>query len=93
MNITLQFEAQLRQAAGQSSVPVSINQGATIMDAIQRLCETASVMKDRLLNEQQQLKAGLLLFVNEVPVDPTNARDQVLSDGDVILLLPPISGG
>ena len=94
MQIQLQFEAQLRQAAGCDRQNLDLADSAVVLDAVQQAAESGSdSLRSRLLSSDGKLQAGILVFVNEHPVQASQVNTHLLQDGDVVLLLPPISGG
>ena len=94
MNVTFQFEAQLRQVAGVASLDVAVSTQTVLSDALQHVCDqAAATLRERLLSGDGCLQPGVLVFVNEQPVPPHELDHYKLQDGDTVLLLPPISGG
>ena len=94
MNINVQLEAQLREAAGVQQETVQIADGSSVVDAVSALArQHADAIGNRLLAESDELQKGLLIFVNDQPIAAAAAATRLLSDGDTVLLCPPISGG
>ena len=94
MNINLQLEAQLREAAGVQQETVEVAEGSNVVDAVSALAKQyADAIGNRLLAESGELQKGLLIFVNDQPISSATATRQTLNDGDTVLLCPPISGG
>jgi molybdopterin synthase catalytic subunit len=79
--ITVLFFAGLRDRAGVGGISVELPEGATVADAI----EVARAASDRDLS----VPRAIMTAVNEEYAD----RDQRLSDGDELALIPPVSGG
>lgn len=93
MEITIQFEAQLRQVAGVDERTVETTEGSSVLHVLQDVTATAKPLRERILNDEGRVQPSLLLFVNDIPVAADTAENVVLKDGDRVLLLPPISGG
>ena len=94
MQITFQFEAQLRQIAGTGERQVEVPDGSSLLEALKLLVEQdGGALQERILRADGAVQNSLLLFVNDVPVAPDSAANHVLNNGDQVLLLPPISGG
>ncbi|MEQ9409449.1 MAG: MoaD/ThiS family protein [Fuerstiella sp.] len=94
MKVTIQFEAQLRQAAGVSAKDLELPDGSSINDALRQAADSAAAeLRSRLLTDSGELQSALLIFVNEQPVAAASVSEHLLHDGDILLLLPPISGG
>ncbi len=93
MEVTIQFEAQLRQVAGLSERTVEVTDQCSLLHVLQDVTATTEALRERVLSEDGQIQPSLLLFVNDVPVPAGTAESATLHDGDRVLLLPPISGG
>lgn len=99
MNVTVRFEAQLREAAGVDHVQTELRSGASLIDALQQAAEVASQpssdgsLRHRILTDEARPSSSLLIFVNDQPVAHHAITSHVLHDGDCVLLFPPISGG
>lgn len=93
MQITVQFEAQLRQVAGLNERTVDVTDDCSLLHLLQDATLTTEALRARVLSDDGQVQPSLLLFVNDVPVPAGAAQSVVLKDGDRVLLLPPISGG
>jgi molybdopterin synthase catalytic subunit len=79
--ITVLFFAGLRDRAGAGEIPVELPDGSTVSDAI----EAARVASER----EWTVPQAIMTAVNEEYAE----RDQRLSDGDELALIPPVSGG
>jgi|GEM_PF-1562666 len=94
VKITFQFEAQLRHTTGRSGFSADFEPACSVSQAIQVL---AGLMGEefsaRVLSAGGDVQPGLLIFLNERPLLPAELAATTLSEGDVLLLYPPISGG
>ena len=79
MNVTVRLFAGLRAAAGTAEVPITLVSGTTAYDAAMALVELYPFLDVR----------GVMVAVNARYAKATTR----LSDGDVVALLPPVSGG
>lgn len=79
MNVNVKLFAQLRQAAGTGELLLELPAGSTAADAARLLGR-----KHPGLNT-----SGSMVAVNAAYAEP----DTVLTDGDVLALLPPVAGG
>lgn len=94
MRVFFEFEAQLRLAAGTDSQVTETTEGSNLLDALKLLAaQHGGELADRLLDENQKPRSGILMFINNQPVPPTDIACQQLRADDRILLFPPISGG
>ena len=97
MRITVQFAAQIRQAAGTGSTIVETADG---MNVNQLVCHVADgsndTLKNLLLSSDNMLQPALLVFVNDKLIQRSRKPapcSVTLSDGDVVTLMSPMSGG
>ncbi len=94
MEITVQFEAQLRHVAGVGQASVTMPDGSSVEDALHAVTSKfGSALGERLIAANGTTQRSLLLFVNDKPVVHAAVAEQRLKSGDVLLLYPPISGG
>ncbi|HIE97769.1 MAG: MoaD/ThiS family protein [Fuerstiella sp.] len=94
MKVAIQFEAQLRQVAGTGNVDIDVPEGSSVLTALQQVAASSNEgLRDRVFSQKGILQASVLVFVNDQPVPSQSANAHVLSAGDTVLLLPPISGG
>lgn len=81
MNINVRLFAGLRERAKTDSITVSLDEGATVQDAI----DAASQQVEGGL----QTRSHIMLALNREYVE----RDHKVADGDELALIPPVSGG
>lgn len=80
--IRVLYFAALREALGKSEEELSISEAIRTIADLSRLLQTSHPpLQGRL--------GGVRFAVNETFVD----SEQVLSSGDVVALIPPVSGG
>lgn len=79
MRVSVLLFAGLRSAVGASEVGLEVPSGATVRVAAERLAAAHPGLELR----------GVMTAVNERYATP----EAVLTDGDVLALLPPVSGG
>ena len=91
MKITIQFEAQLREVAGQSEVSLDVADDTNLRQVLEEAAADNDTLRERLF-AGDSLSASLMVFVNDQPI-AGDANDHSLNDGATVLLLPPISGG
>ena len=80
MTVTVKLFAVYRDILGQSEATVAVGDGTTV-----------SALFDQILHDKAEaaLRESTLFAVNEDYVD----GDTVLSDGDRVAFIPPVSGG
>ena len=92
MNVTIEYAAQIKRAAGVASEQVTLDDDATLRAAVQAAIERHDEsFRSVLLNADGDIHPSILVFVGEEQVRPD--ADPSLNDGDRITLLSPISGG
>lgn len=89
MNVTVHFHAQLRSAAGLPREVVSVDPGTSVAGLLATLAQHRPGLRGLLLGEDGGKQPTLLVFVG----DRQASNDEVLRDGDEVVLLTPIAGG
>lgn len=92
MNITIQFEAQLRQLAGVAEIEVAAEDGCDLLEVL-RTADMSAALKERIFAPSGDLQPTILVFVDDQSLPSSDAGSTALTDGCKVLLLPPISGG
>jgi molybdopterin converting factor small subunit len=94
MEITVQFEAQLRHVAGVGQAVVSVPEGCSVGDAHHAVsAQFGPTLAERLVTADGTAQRSVLLFVNDQAIAHAMAAGHLLKARDVLLLYPPISGG
>jgi molybdopterin synthase catalytic subunit len=83
MLLRVRLFAVLRERAGSDSVEIEIEEGATVADALGALAAHSAPLAEALG------AMPVVMAVNRTYVEP----DAVLSAGDELALIPPVSGG
>jgi len=82
MTVEIQLFARLREVcANQSRLELALAEGATAQDCFEALCDRYAAARP--------FRTTLAVAVN----DEYAAWDQVLSCGDALSFIPPVSGG
>lgn len=91
MAITIRVPTPLRRVTnGQGEVQVQAN---TIREAIEKLEEAYPGFKERLVDEQGEVRRFVNLYLNDEDIRFLKGLDTELKDGDVISIVPAIAGG
>ncbi len=91
--IRFQIPAALREfTGGRAVVEVSMTKG-TVSDALTALWNLYPGVRDRVLNEQGQLRQHINIFVGNEHIRYTGGLATPLSDEAQILIVPAVSGG
>jgi molybdopterin synthase sulfur carrier subunit len=75
---------------GPAEAPVT---AATLAEALAELGRRWPGLADRILDDRGRVRPHVGLFVNALPVMHREPRDVALADGDVVRVLPAVSGG
>ncbi len=92
MQITVEYAAQIKRAAGRASETFECDTSCTVQDsarADRRQARRAA--RALLFNGRGQLHPSILLFVGDSQIRWDDSRE--LQDRDVLTILSPISGG
>ena len=81
MNCTVLLFAQLAESIGSDRITIELKDGATIEDAIQEL------------GSQHEIVAAMRDSIAVAVDDRYCKRNTRLKDGDMLALIPPVSGG
>ncbi|MDV3103839.1 MULTISPECIES: ubiquitin-like small modifier protein 1 [Thermococcus] len=88
MKVTVRYFARYRSLVGKGEEEVELPEGATVRDLIEKLRELHPVLKNEVFSEDDSFA--------DVNVS-RNGRyvgfDEILKEGDVVALFPPVSGG
>ncbi|MEJ7619487.1 MAG: ubiquitin-like small modifier protein 1 [Aquificaceae bacterium] len=91
MAITVRVPTPLRRITnGQGEVQV---QASTIREAIEKLEEAYPGFKERLVDEQGEVRRFVNLYLNDEDIRFLKGLDTELKDGDVLSIVPAIAGG
>jgi len=92
MQVTVQYEAQARRAAGTRTETIDVADAISVSDCIRHVADRHDdPLKSILMNSDGDIQPSLLVFVNDSHIVHREAG--VLSDGDTLTLMTPISGG
>lgn len=67
--------------------------GANVAELIDRLEADHSGIKERLIDEDGELRRFVNVYVNDEDVRFTGGLETELSDGDTVVILPAVAGG
>ncbi|NPA12809.1 MAG: MoaD/ThiS family protein [Aquificae bacterium] len=91
MAITVRIPTALRRITqGQGEVQVEASNIAELIDALER--EFPGI-KERLVEENGEIRKFVNLFVNDEDIRFLQGKDTPLKDGDVVAIIPAIAGG
>ncbi len=89
--ITVRIPTPLRpMTGGKSEVEV---QSVSIADMIDHLGTTYPGIKERLYDEQGEVRRFINIYVNEEDIRFLTGKETPLKDGDEVSIIPAIAGG
>ncbi|MBT4863689.1 MAG: MoaD/ThiS family protein [Planctomycetaceae bacterium] len=92
MQVTIEFAAQLKRAAGTAAETIDVETGCAVQELVAEVAERhGDPLSGLLLGADGALHPSILLFVSDEQVRWETPR--ALCDNDVVTLLSPISGG
>jgi molybdopterin converting factor small subunit len=93
MQVTIQYESQVRRAAGIRSETIEVPDDSRSMSDCIRTVAAAhgGELKSILVNADGEVQPTLLVFLNDSQI--VRGTESMLSDGDILTLMTPISGG
>lgn len=77
-------------AGGAREVPL---EASTLREALAELVRVHPALAERLRDEHGKLRAHLSLFVNDEDARFSGGEDATLRDGDIVHVIPALSGG
>lgn len=91
---TVALLAQLRAVAGDKTISLTVEDGATVRDLLQALAAAYPALGARVLAPDQELREEMQLVIDGRHVSLLPAGlDTEIADAHHIMLVPPISGG
>lgn len=93
MPVSFHIPGALREfTGGRAVVEVSVSKG-TISDALAALWTLHPGVRDRVINEQGQLRQHINIFVGNENIRYTGGLATAVFDGSQISIVPAVSGG
>ncbi|MDR2854542.1 MAG: MoaD/ThiS family protein [Methanomicrobiales archaeon] len=90
--ITIRSFARLKEVFGEEK-QCSVSEQSTVADALMTLIHETQVPASTIFNDMGNVHAHLIVMLNKKRLTQAAIMEQVLSDGDEIILYPPVSGG
>jgi MoaD family protein len=88
---TVRIPTPLRKfTAGADEVAAA---GATVREVLANLAERHGELRDKILNEEGELRSFVNVFVGETNVRSSQGLATAVHEGDVLSILPAVAGG
>lgn len=91
MKITIRCYARFRDAFGEEQT-LDLPEGTTIQDAVRTLAGTGPDA-ELLIDTTHNIRSYVMIMHHDTRISPMEAESVQLTDGDLIILFPPVSGG
>src|SRR4030066_828938 len=91
MEIRVRIPTPLKKLAGEQDIVLA--NGNTVGEVIQWLTETYPGLKDRLRDEQGEVRRFINIYVNDEDIRFIQNLETPLKEGDQISIIPAIAGG
>lgn len=91
MSIRVRIPTPLKKLAGEQDILLA--NGNTVGEVIQWLTETYPELKERLRDEQGEVRRFINIYVNEEDIRFIQNLETPVKDGDQISIIPAIAGG
>ena len=94
ISITLKYFATIRDITGKKEESLPLEKGHSAKDLLIRLVETyGEKLSQSLFNEKREPRENLTFLINGQAIKGEDLDERKLKDGDIFVILPPISGG
>lgn len=92
MTVTIQIPATLRAYLKDSTAELTVS-ASTVREALGQLAATHSALYQAICDETGAVRRHVHLFVNNALIFDSEGLDSVLQSGDVLSIMPAVSGG
>jgi molybdopterin converting factor small subunit len=90
MQVSVEYLAQIKRAAGTPRETVDLPSGSTLGDLLAALADRHDgAFRDLLIDAEGRPRRTLLFFLGDQNID----ANQTLTDGHVVSILAPMAGG
>jgi molybdopterin synthase sulfur carrier subunit len=94
ISINLKYFAMIRDITGKKEESLPLKEGSSAMDVLTKLAE---IYKEKLsqfiFDENGKPRENLTFLINGQAIKSENLKEKKLRNGDIFVILPPISGG
>ena len=92
MLVKVRAFASIREFLGRER-ELELKAGSTLGDLLDILASTNRRFKEAAFEESGQLRDWVMLMINRKMIDPFQALETELHEGDEIAIFPPVAGG
>ncbi len=92
MMVRVRAFARFRELLG-GDTEIEVPDGATVADVLQKSCSWSKEACMELFDASGMIRSHVILMRNRARLDRQAARETRVSEGDEIVVFPPVSGG
>ncbi len=92
MKITLQFRGPLAKTLKEGAIEIELDSDAVLSDLLRNAIEREESV-GKVWESPEVIDRDALVLCNEIDIGLSGGLDTILSDGDVVVVLPLIHGG
>ncbi|MGH7127677.1 MAG: MoaD/ThiS family protein [Planctomycetaceae bacterium] len=94
MHVTIEYAAQAKRAAGIAAERVELDAPCSVSELLRRRADARGTeLRILLFGDDGRLQPSLLVFVGDRQIRGDEADTLRVSEGDVLTVMSPISGG
>ena len=94
MRINVKFFATLREIVGEWNIELSLPEGTTVDEVLRGLVKQyGERFRNYVYDEKGVIHDYLIFLVNGESISAMKGFETILSEGDSLIILPPIGGG
>jgi MoaD family protein len=94
MVVTLKFLGALRHASGKDTLTLDCENGASVMDVVDKISRDAPALRRSLVNEHfNEPTPNALILVNGREISVLDNLGTRIKDGDEVVFVPVVHGG
>ncbi|OPY44398.1 MAG: Small archaeal modifier protein 1 [Methanosaeta sp. PtaU1.Bin016] len=92
MLVKVRAFASIREILGRE-LELDLRAGSTLRELLEGLASTNRRFKEAAFEESGQLRDWVQIMINRKMIDPLQALEAELHEGDEIAIFPPVAGG
>lgn len=93
MEVTVELYGTLRDAVGRKRLSVSLEDGATVDDALAAVTAEHEDVGPLVYDGEGRVRPNVSVSVGEVPVREREGAATPVEDGDTLIVAPGVAGG
>ncbi len=90
---TVRLFASFKQITNKRETEIEVEQGTTIFQLLEVLCNQYDSLRDKIFDENNELRKWIQILRNGRSIKFLNGLETKLTDRDVVAVFPPVAGG